>query len=362
MYDRGAANVSEIAASLTKVAPLVFVTRHGSEHAEPLLPLLRDMGEVVTFRHAPGEVAGRLKAIGPGGITTFSEAMLNDTAELAAGLGLPFHSRETVRLLTDKFLQRRRLNESGTAGVAGSLLTRPQDWPDAVRRVGLPAVVKPARGEGSRNTYRVDDPTEGLGLVTGLLNTESALVLEQFLEGRPSAPYGDYVSVESVTSRGVVSHIAVTGKFPLLPPFRETGQFWPAALPEVEQRRLRDLASEAIASLGITTGITHTEIKLTGSGPRVIEVNGRLGGYINELSLRAAGLDLVELAGRVALGESVAPPPVTHDRVVFQYSNPAPPTPAGSIPSPAGGACAPPRVSPAIAPGPGPARPSGAGR
>ncbi|MEU9943177.1 ATP-grasp domain-containing protein [Streptomyces lavendulae] len=327
VYDRGAANVGEIAASLTKVAPLVFVTRHGSEHTEPLLPLLRDMGEVLTFRSTPDEVAGRLGAIGPGGITTFSEAMLGVTAELAAGLGLPWHSRDTVQLLTDKLLQRRRLNETGTRGVAGWLLTRPEDWPEAVRHVGLPAVVKPVRGEGSRNTFRIDEFAEGRGLVAELLAVEPALVLEQFLVGRPSAPYGDYVSVESVTSRGVVSHIAVTGKFPLLPPFRETGQFWPAPLPEEEQRCLRDLAGAAVGSLGITTGITHTEIKLTESGPVVIEVNGRLGGNINELSVRAAGLDLVELAGRVALGEPVAPPPVTHDRVVFQYSNPAPPYP-----------------------------------
>ncbi|MFG2617351.1 acetyl-CoA carboxylase biotin carboxylase subunit family protein [Streptomyces sp. NPDC048507] len=327
VYDRGAADAGEIARSLAAVAPLVFVTRHGSGHAEPLLPLLRDLGEVVTFRHTPEEVAGRLKEIGPGGITTFSESMLGVTAGLAAGLGLPGHSRDTVRLLTDKFLQRQRLNETGAGGVTGQLLTRPGEWPGAVRHVGLPAVVKPVRGEGSRNTYRVDDATEGLALVTGLLATEPALVLEQFLAGRASAPYGDYVSVESISCRGVVSHIAVTGKFPLLHPFRETGQFWPAALAEEEERRVLGLAGKAIASLGITTGLTHTEIKLTDAGPRVIEVNGRLGGYVNDLSLRSAGLDLVRLAGQVALGEAVVAPPVTHGRVVFQYSNQAPPHP-----------------------------------
>ncbi|MDX2395111.1 MULTISPECIES: ATP-grasp domain-containing protein [unclassified Streptomyces] len=327
VYDRGAANVSEIAKALTKVAPLVFVTKQGSEHAELLLPLLRDMGEVVTFQNTPEEVVGRLRTISLGGITTFSEAMLLETAELAAELGLPYHSRHTARLLTDKFLQRQRLNETGTGSVAGWLLTRPEDWPEALRHVNLPVIVKPLRGEGSRNTHRVDSFEEGLRLVTQLLAVEPALVVEHFLTGRPCHPYGDYVSVESITCRGVISHIAVTGKFPLIPPFRETGQFWPAPLSNEEQQSLRDLAGAAIRSLGITTGITHTEIKLTGSGPRVIEVNGRLGGNINELSIRAAGLDMVELAGRVALGEVVETDPVTQGRVVFQYSNPAPPYP-----------------------------------
>ncbi|MEV6499380.1 ATP-grasp domain-containing protein [Streptomyces prunicolor] len=328
VYDRGAATVSEIARSLTKVAPLVFVTRENSEHVGPLLPLLRDMGDVVTFRDTPAEVTGPLRATDPGGIVTFSERMLPVTAELAAQLGLSYHSDDTVRFLTDKFCQRQRLRETGTDSVAGQLLTRPEEWPEVLRHVGLPAIVKPVRGEGSRNTYRVDDAEEGRRLVARLLASEPAFVVEEFLQGKPchssGESVGDYVSVESIAIRGAVHHIAVTGKFPLVPPFRETGQFWPAALPEKEQQLVRDLAEKAIRALGVTTGITHTEIKLTDTGPRVIEVNGRLGGNINALSLRAAGPDLVELAGRLALGEAVDAPLVAHDRVVFQYSNLAP--------------------------------------
>ncbi|MEV7615045.1 hypothetical protein [Streptomyces sp. NPDC089799] len=327
VYERGAANVTEIARSLARLAPLVFVTREDSGHTRPLLPLLRDLGRVFTYRGTPDEVAGGLSTAGVGGIVTFSETMLAVTAELAEGLGLAHHSRETARLLTDKCLQRQRLNATGTGPVAASLLTRPEDWPDAVHRVGLPAIVKPVHGEGSRNTFRVDDPDEGQVLVRRLLDSESALAVEHLLRGRPCAPYGDYVSVESVTCGGTTTHLAVTGKFPLLPPFRETGQFWPAALPAEEYRGVLELAGEAVTALGVTTGITHTEIKLTRAGPRVIEVNGRLGGNVNELSLRAAGLDLVELAGRVALGHPVDIAPVRHDRVVFQYSNPVPPRP-----------------------------------
>jgi carbamoylphosphate synthase large subunit len=70
-----------------------------------------------------------------------------------------------------------------------------------------------------------------------------------------------------------MTHFAITGKYPLLPPFRERGDFWPAWLTDDERDREGPLTSEALRALGITTGVAHTEIKLTPDGPRIIEVN-----------------------------------------------------------------------------------------
>ncbi|WP_307936797.1 ATP-grasp domain-containing protein [Salinispora arenicola] len=324
VYEKGAATVPEISRSLSQRASLIFVTQEDSGHSSPLLPLLRDMGEVVSFQEASTEVVGRLRSLRPDGIVTYSESMLSATAELAERLGLAYHSQETVELLTDKYRQRQRLRTAGVDSVANCMLTTSKEWQDACRTVGLPAIVKPVQGEGSRNTYRVDDPDEGDRLIARLLRAEPALLVEEFLQGSSTYPYGDYVSVESITIHGLVSHLAITSKFPLLPPFRESGQFWPTHLPDSEQQRVQELAGDAIRALGITSGITHTEIKLTNRGPRLIEVNGRLGGNINELSTRAVGLDLVELAGSLALGGTVDVHSVTPDRMYFQYSNPAP--------------------------------------
>ncbi|MCX4716544.1 hypothetical protein OG818_12105 [Streptomyces virginiae] len=62
-----------------------------------------------------------------------------------------------------------------------------------------------------------------------------------------------------------------------------------------------------MAALGIRTGITHTELKVTPRGPRLIEVNGRLGGGIQDLSFSAMDLDLTGYAARTALGETALP-------------------------------------------------------
>lgn len=132
----------------------------------------------------------------------------------------------------------------------------------------LPAVLKPVRGEGSRDTYLVTDETTGLQAVTEWFeHHDRPLTLEEYLRGRDEKPFGDYVSVESAVCHGVVSTIAVTGKYPLLDPFREPGQFWPSHLPTAEQNEIADLAARAVQALGVRTETMHTEIKLTTDGP-----------------------------------------------------------------------------------------------
>lgn len=124
---------------------------------------------------------------------------------------------------------------------------------------------------------------------------EPALIVEEYLPGRDDQPLGDYVAVECAVDGGVVA-LAVTGKLRLLPPFRETGQFWPARLPADEREEIIDLAVAALEALDVRTGLAHVEIKLTPAGPRVIEVNGRLGGLQVDLAQRP-GFELGSAGG-----------------------------------------------------------------
>jgi hypothetical protein len=318
VYDMGAVTAGEIAVGLAPLGEVTFVVGD-SEHTNEMLPLLRELGDVVPLA----------QPVRPGfdAVVTYSERMLAATADLAARLDLPFHDAKTVELLTDKPLQRERLALSGVDAVRHHELTGVGDWPAALARVPLPAVLKPARGEGSRDTILVTEESGGHAAVASWFAChDGPLTLEEYLPGRGEGSFGDYVSVEGAVLDGAVSTIAVTGKYPLLPPFRERGHFWPSHLSLAEQDRIADLAADAVRALGVRTGLTHTEIKLTEAGPRLIEVNGRLGGFINELSRRATGQDLVTLGGRLALGEHVEPDRVNLERVVFQYHNLAPVT------------------------------------
>lgn len=64
-------------------------------------------------------------------------------------------------------------------------------------------------------------------------------------------------------------------------------EFLADGVSEPPAARVLELAGAALRALGITDGVTHVEIELTSDGPRLIEVNGRMGGYVHAL-LRAA--------------------------------------------------------------------------
>jgi biotin carboxylase len=189
--------------------------------------------------------------------------------------------------------------------------------------VGWPAVLKPRSAQGSRNTFLVRDAAELEKLLHALGPGRPNMVLEGYLADDPARagdPYAGYVSVESVVADGVISHLALTGRFPTAGNFRETGFFIPAALDAGSRSAVLDLATRAIHALGVHTGCLHTEVKFTPDGPRIIEVNGRMGGGVPEMLERAAGVSLLDLTLRVALGEPVfVDGPVATDRIGYRF-------------------------------------------
>jgi hypothetical protein len=323
--DFGAASPLSVAVAARKLCQVVFACDTGLPFVRAHLEDFGACGTVCDITGlAAAPAAARLGALGTRGITTFSHAHVERTAALASECGLSYHSQAAARALTDKLTQRQVLAAAGVQSTRCRALASPDGLPGAVREVGLPAVLKPRSGAGGAFTCRVDTPAAAMARLREFLAAAPGreFVLEQFLPGDPAATgpgWGDYVSVESVTSGGTVSHLEVTGKFPLTEPFRETGYFVPAVLAPALRREVLGLAGAALTALGVTTGMTHTEVKLTPAGPRVIEVNGRLGGYVADIVRRARGLDLV----RVALAESLGMPPGPdrpgYARHAFQY-------------------------------------------
>ncbi|MEU3619748.1 hypothetical protein ABZ725_46810 [Streptomyces sp. NPDC006872] len=330
VHDVGAASVVDVAVALEGLAEPVFVCPDSGVGEQPREEMaefgrLCDIGGL-----GPDEAAAKVRQERPDGIVTFNDYQLATTAGLAVALDLPFHRPELVHTLLHKSAQRAVLNACAASEVPSRLVTEEASALEALADTGLPAVFKPDVGTGSRNTYRIRS-TEDLraacraefpdGAPAG---PDAAFVLESELPGRPdTAPWADYISVESAVLDGALCHLAVTGKFPLEPPFRETGSFLPADLSERDERLVLDAVTRALTALDIRTGLCHTEVKLTPSGPQVIEVNGRLGGPIGPLLARACGLDPVRLAARIALGDGGAQDEIrdiAFDRIAFKYA------------------------------------------
>ncbi len=274
------------------------------------LRALERFGQVVDLAgRSPSRWVDAVAPFRPNGIVTFSDQQMVDVARLAEDLGLPFHRPEVARRLTDKAAQRDALRRGGLP-MPDSTILQSQLADDAVanlaRRVRFPAVLKPRRGTDSRTTVRVRDADEVLCALRSLFDGDAPdMVLEEYIADTVPClgeGFANYLSVESAVSAGVVEHFAVTGRFPLAPPFRETGFFIPADLTPSQRAAALDVASAAVRAMGVETGCLHTEIKFTSDGPRIIEVNGRLGGGVPLILEMATGASAPRLAMEVALG------------------------------------------------------------
>jgi biotin carboxylase len=294
---------------------LIWVIDSSDPDIGSMARLLGRLGELVDISGMSlGDAAAALSVARPDGILTLADSLLVWTARVAAILELPFMSPEVAARLTDKYTQRAALREAGLPVPGYWRVPDVEDegaWEALAREASFPAVLKPRRGEGSRDTVRVDSLQELRAAVAAgperSGSASAALVLEEYLRDRPEAggDFADYVSIESIVSAGRISHLAITGRFPPAEPFRETGFFIPAAFDDAQCEAIADVASAAVAAIGITVGALHTEIKLTPEGPRVIELNGRIGGGVPEMLADATGVQLLPIALRLALGETV---------------------------------------------------------
>jgi biotin carboxylase len=323
----GAASPMRIMSAARDLCNVVFLGDLDRPDVAAELRQVQSFARVIDIAGLDEATVCRLaSAQAPDGVLTFSEHRLRLTAAVAAACSVPFHSRETVEVLTDKLLQRRVLMEQGVQSTINTLLQGPDDVDSALRLVGTPAVLKPRVGAGSVDTCLVSSAAECRArlaeFTTGEAPAPRDFVLEELLVGDPAQAgpfWGDYVSVESVVENGKPRTIAVTGKLPLTPPFRESGQISPAALPDKLADDVVQLAEGALRALRVRHGVTHTELKLTAQGPRIIEVNGRLGGLVADVLQRAAGYDLVTAALRLALGIPLGAAVPRWERVAFQY-------------------------------------------
>jgi biotin carboxylase len=320
--------IMQLTEAAAKICDLLWLIDGSIPEMQQMSDLLNRFGPVVDINGLSADqiLEELANPYQPDGIVTYLDANMTTFAQVAIRLHLPFHSVETAAALTDKYQQREVLGGAGLPMPACRIVGPEQSERDLAAiesDVGWPAVLKPRSAQGSRYTFEVDDAAQLGRLLVSLGPSRPDMVLEGYLADDPAradGPYAAYVSVESLASGGVISHLALTGRFPMAENFRETGFFIPAALDDADQKAALELATSAIEALGVDTGCLHTEIKFTPDGPRIIEVNGRVGGGVPEMLGRAADIPLLELTLRVALGEAIRiDGPVATERIGYRF-------------------------------------------
>lgn len=313
-YDAGAASPLDIVSESAPCCDIVFVFDAASEHGREIKALMHRLpAEVVEIDGRDGrDMATDLRQRGVSGVTTFAEGMLDITADVADNGHFPFHSPDTAVRLRSKIRQREALNLAGVSPTRFVALPKGFSGADleaAVRAIGLPAVAKPEYGMASRDTYLIDTEDSLSSVRTTLDGSREAYIVEERIVGVPHPAHdwlADYVSVEVLAQGGEYSLLTVTDKPPLCAPLRETGALMPSTLAPTLKVDLFAMCEAALRALGCEIGVFHCELKLTASGPRVIEINGRLGGPVNALLRKVSHLRPLTMALELALGNPVS--------------------------------------------------------
>ncbi len=318
VYGEGSTSAFSLCESSREMCDIAWIVDSSRLDDTWVVRLLRKLGRTVDIAGlTEDEAAQSVRALRPDGIVAYADAQVAAASALAERLGLEYHDGDVAPRLLDKVTQRAALRDGGLPvptciAVPGRPSATAMD--ELVEAIDFPVVVKPRQGAASRDTHMVRDEA-ALRTVIAACSTddaESTLVVESYMVGAsppPSEQFSDYVSVESVVADGIISHVAVTGRLPQIEPFRETGLVIPTDFAPSLVEDMLQLATAAIRAVGVRIGCLHTEIKVTDQGPRVIEVNGRIGGFVPQvLKLASPATDMFAISRRVALGERLVFP------------------------------------------------------
>jgi biotin carboxylase len=311
VYHRNSLPPFEIAEAARNLYDLIWVFDFTDPLLAELLPLIRRLGTAVdTAGLSDADVAARVALDHPDGVITFSSEPILLAAAIAEESGLRFYSRRTAELMTNKHSQRVALARARVPGPAFWSVpagTGPAERAQLAADLAYPVVLKPQVGSGSRDTCLVADAEALLRLLDEAQGGAEDMLIEQLLveaHPRDAQRFGDVLMVDSVVSEGRVTHFVVAGHFIPAPPFRGTGSFIPSHLGDAETKDVLEATETAVRALGVDNGFTNTDLILTPDGPRVLEVNGRIGGQIPTLLQLVGAPPLLPEAMRFAVRES----------------------------------------------------------
>jgi len=243
----------------------------------------------------------------PDGVLTFWENSVCEAARVAAALGLPGNPPEAVDAARSKVRTRELSARLGLPTPKAQRVRSLDELFAAADDVGFPAVVKPEFGASAAGCVKVDD-IESLLTVYKLVRTVvtpeqdeifragSDLLLEQYLDGVE-------FDVDLILQDGECVFSSVSQNWPTAKPsFQETGLHLPPDHNKKAVAGLVDLSVRTVQAFGFRCGVLHVEGKCTSRGPRVIEVNARMGGTrIHQMVEAVWGVDLIEAQLRSSL-------------------------------------------------------------
>lgn len=252
------------------------------------------------------------------GVVCWGDRDVEGVAAVAAALNLPGHSPEAARAARNKAVFRARLAEAAPSlSVQTRLVDPTREVLTLPEGMTFPVVVKPAGASASKGVFVVRDADslrEAGERLAAFTRPEvdpifryypAQVLIEEFIDGSEH-------SVEGLVQGGELISAVVTDKWVASDFAVEYQERHPSALPQTTEQRVVDATRQAVAALGLGTGVFHLELRVTAGGAiKLLECNARTGGgYItSHMVALTRGYDFLDATLRLACGMTVTPIP-----------------------------------------------------
>jgi biotin carboxylase len=257
-----------------------------------------DEARIVDFSDVAAAVEAA-RQIGPDGVLTIAaDRAVPVVAAVAEALGLPGIGVETAQAATNKAVMRRRFAAAGVPQPRFAVLP----GGDA-GEVGFPAVVKPVDSAGQRGLFLVRAAAELEQRLPAALAESRAgeAIVESFHDGLEvnclAVDRGGEVEIVTLSDRrrpdGVGFGVCLAHTYP-------------SSLAGELREEAERIARESVRAVGLRDSVAYPQLLLSDDGVRVVEIAARVpGGQMDQVARLGAGVDLVEVALRQALGDAV---------------------------------------------------------
>ncbi|MRM91349.1 ATP-grasp domain-containing protein [Faecalicatena contorta] len=242
------------------------------------------------------------KKIKPIAVTSIASDLAVVTINFVAEkLGLVCNGIKTTKYTTNKFEMRKRLAESSLPVPQFACVNK--TWScEEIGDLEYPLIVKPTDRSGSRGVTKVFSKNDLNNAINYAYKYSfgGQVIIEEFISG-------EEYSCETISYNGEHKLLAITKKYTTgAPHFIETGHLEPAQIDDHLFEKIESLLEKALDALSITSGASHSEIKIDEDGNiGIIEIGARMGGDCigSDLVYLSSGYDFLKMTIQTACGK-----------------------------------------------------------
>ena len=279
---------------------------------------IADVFEVIAPKDYEKTKETALKYNVKGIVTCQMENPLLIMAQLAEDLNFIFPSQQSVLNARNKYLMKECFINAGVACAKGRRIRLDEELKRKYcEEIGFPLIIKPVDSFSSKGVFKVNKFEEIEGYIASVRNFSSTgdILIEEFMEGSE-------VSVEGVTQNKVTTIVQITDK--IITPYPtavEMLHIQPSELDAETQTEVKKLVQKAVNALGLNNCAIHAEVKITKTGPKMVELGARLGGdYItSHLVPLSTGVNIEAAAIQIAMGKKPELKHLISNSAVIEY-------------------------------------------